>query len=397
MSFTQYIDSPNQADWGYQSDGFFYIPTINAARTAMVARFDQLAGTDTPANESSPIFTLFSAIAEVGIVSSYQAVGGAIDALDPQNAKGDQLDAVARRLFVFREAAAPSTVTLTLTGTAGVTIGAGSLFADPTGTYQFSLDAAATIGGGGTVHAAATCTQDGPFAPATITRIVNPVVGLSAVAIKAGTTVSPGQYIETDADLRLRLPYAAWSIGAGTQDAVKAALLNIPGVEKAKVWLKLSSLQNPPDAPLGSMAPVIYPSVSSDLVAPVMFMQLVGGCFQYGSTSVTYTNPSTGSQRVISYTVASTVTVSVTVSSIVTDGTQAATYLTDIYTAIEAYLDAREIGDTVFYGKILAIVLGTTGVLSATVVIKKGAGSFGTSNLSFDFDQLPVVGTILVS
>jgi uncharacterized phage protein gp47/JayE len=392
---TQYIDSPNTSDWGWQPDGFFYVPTIAAARLGLVTRFDVVAGTQTPTNESSPVFCVFSAVAEA-VVSNFQAIGASIDALDPVSARGDALDAVARRVFIGREAAAPSTVSLRLSGTAGTLVGAGSLFSDPAGVYAFGLDADATIAGTGFVDATATCTEDGPFAPSTITQIVNPTVGLASVQITPGETVSPGRYTESDAELRLRLPFAVWAIGAGTQDAVTAALLNVVGVEKARTYLKLQTGDIPAAALIGTFAPVIYPAVDQSIVAETLFYQLVGGCAPFGNVVVTYQAP-TGTLRTLRYTVATAVAASVQVTGIAVDGSQSATYLVDIANNITTYLQQRNIGDTVFYGKVQAIVLGTTGVLSATVQIKKGAGSFGTSNLPFDYNEVPSVGAITVS
>lgn len=152
-------------------------------------------------------------------------------------ATGIQLDNLVQIFRITREPAVASTVDLILSGTPATFIPAGSQVRQVDIDQLWTLDADATIGGGGTVSAAFTALVTGPIqalaAPATTWTIATPVSGWTGATNPLDADV--GRDIETDGKLRARALEILTSSGGTSVDQLRAAILRLDGVTEVLI------------------------------------------------------------------------------------------------------------------------------------------------------------------
>ena len=188
-------------------------------------------GQELSLDPSSPESQMNGQIAE-DISVLYELAQAVYAGLNPNTAVGNMLDLVSQIRGVLRKPATPSTVGIDLTGAAGATIPAGTLFA-ATGipNITFSLNEARTLPASGTV----TCTTTGDISvPAgTLTTIVNPVSGLTSVTNPLDGNV--GSNVETDAELRVRSNASTALPSEAILNGMQAGISAVDGVTDSKV------------------------------------------------------------------------------------------------------------------------------------------------------------------
>lgn len=170
--------------------------------------FDEYKKTDVSAVEGTFTFDTLAANAKE-FEKAYAEMDLMMDAAFPQVSWGKYLDYLGEELAgITRRAATSAKVTLTISGTAGVTIPAGSLFATD-GSTNFTTDESVTIGDDGTVAADATAQASGSggnVAAGTITKIPVSIYGVSSVT--NASAAHDGYEEETDDALRDRILFA---------------------------------------------------------------------------------------------------------------------------------------------------------------------------------------------
>ncbi len=122
-------------------------------------------------------------------------------------AVGSYLDRKGSEYGVLRNAAVAAKGNIVATGTVGATIPAGSILADASG-YQFSTDALATIGLGGTVTVAVTAVvagQNSNEVASTTLTFSSPIVGVNTTATVDSAAITGGTDLEVDTDYRTRI------------------------------------------------------------------------------------------------------------------------------------------------------------------------------------------------
>lgn len=153
----------------------------------------------------------------------------------PYTCSGEYLEGWAGLVGITRKPSVAATGVVTFTGTVGETVLAGAQLTRSDGAV-FTLDADATIGGGGTVTAAITAAVGGSAGntdTSTALTLVSPVSGVSSSAT-VSTAVAGGVDVETDDSLRERmlLRYQQPPQGGDLEDYVEWALA-VPGVTRA--------------------------------------------------------------------------------------------------------------------------------------------------------------------
>lgn len=170
--------------------------------------YAEFKGTDVSAVEGTFSFDTLAANAKE-FEKAYAEMDLMMDAAFPQTSWGIYLDRLADELAgLSRRAATPAVVTLSITGTAGVTVPAGSLFATASGT-NFATDETVKLddNGTGTVKATAQSTgSGGNVAAGTITVIPVSIYGVTKVTNEAAAY--NGYEEETDGALLERLLFA---------------------------------------------------------------------------------------------------------------------------------------------------------------------------------------------
>jgi uncharacterized phage protein gp47/JayE len=222
------------------------------------------------------------------------------DAFNLNNSSGVQLDNLVALRGMTRKAATPSTSTLTLGGTPSTVIAAGKRSRIPDGTL-WGLDSPATIGGGGTVDAASTCTTTGPeeAAATAINTIFDAVSGWTSVTNAADAIAGTAQ--ETDAELRLRFARSFALGGSATDHAIRAAIEAIAGVTHATVISNRDPDTDGNGIPGHAFRSIVWPTLSASIelqVADAIFKTQPAGIRPDGAEEFTVTDNQTYDQPV---------------------------------------------------------------------------------------------------
>ena len=361
----------------------FEAETRSAILERLKKYYAEFKGTDVSAVEGTFSFDTLAANAKE-FEKAYAEMDLMMDAAFPQTSWGVYLDRLADELAgLSRRAATPAVVTLSISGTAGATVPAGSLFATASGT-NFATDEAVKLDdkGTGTVKATAQSTgAGGNVAAGTITVIPVSIYGVSKVTNEAAAY--NGYEEETDGALLERLLFAVrqpatsgnvyhyieWSTSVSGVGAVKVLPLR-NGNGTVKVIVVNANKDTPSEELLQSVRDTIAEN------API------------GAT-VTVTAPTLKT---------------VNVSLKVTNGTGNADA---IKTALTKYFKASVFGKnyttqkstdtvTISYAQIGRIILDnsdTTGVNDYDDLTINS----GTENIVCAVDNLPVVGTVTLT
>lgn len=377
---------PTPAESGWTSSGLV-LPTLTEWLDDTIANVERETDETVVRDPSDPIYQLCAVTAQA-YHEQCQLLRGVVSGLDPAQAHGEALDSIARLGRSQRLGAAPSTATLTLTGSEGTVVPAGTRFGDTAETIVLSLDAAATIGSGGTVDADATATENGPRTADTVTQILNPIAGLASVSLKAGTAIAAGRNRETDAELRARIFIARFEAGRGTENAIRAALLRIPSVTTAQVISNRTDAVDAEGRPAHSFEAIVYPdSADADDIAAVILEQEPAGVPSYGLESAVLTDDSDTS-RTVQWSYASDVGVDVRITGLVMDADRPDDYETQIETAVRAEINGAEVGEDVRIFRVRGAVASLPWVQTAAVTMRLAdTGSFAASDIAMTIRQ----------
>lgn len=164
-----------------------------------------------------------------------QAIADAYNSFNPEGSSGASLSRLVQLNGIRRLGATRSTVTVTLTGTAGTIVPANTIVESTATKARFYTLASATIGVGGTVNAACEAEQLGAMsAPSgTLTKIVTPIFGLASCTNAASAVV--GRSEETDPQLRLRRRKSVAMPSQSLLDSIYASVGNLAGVSQVRI------------------------------------------------------------------------------------------------------------------------------------------------------------------
>lgn len=254
-----------------------------------------------------------------GVATAWEALALVFEQFDPNKAVGASLSALVQLNGISRQPAVASTVTLTLTGTPSALIPAGTLIGNAANTSQWATDNAVAIGLGGTVTVEATCTVIGPVeaGAGTLTNIVTPVAGLTAVTNIAAANI--GRDEETDTDLRLRRQRSTLAPSASPVESVYGNLANLPGVTFARVYVNNTLSPDGRGIPGKSVAAVVVGGSDDDIAFELLARTGVTASW-FGTTSKTLSDAQ-GTAYVIRWTRPTPVPIYVALNITVTDAT----------------------------------------------------------------------------
>lgn len=209
----------------------------------------------------------------------------AYNSKDPNKAKGLDLDIVCSLTGTVRSSGSSSSVVLTLAGTPGTAIPAGTRFESKTTGSRWATDQAVTLDSAGSVSVNATCTVVGPTQADedTITRIVDVVAGLAGCTNQDPAT--PGTDQQRDEQLRVTRAAAVGKPGNNQIDSLTGELFSVSGVRRVKVYENDTgsdavSVDNPHGLPKNSLAVVVDGGTDAD-VAMAIYLKKNPGTFLY--------------------------------------------------------------------------------------------------------------------
>lgn len=363
------------------TDAGFYAGTLEEHRATVELRFKNGLGQGIDTTDESPYGQLISELAQERL-DLYQLAQAVYMARDPDSATGDALIKVCHLTGIDPLPATYSRATVTLTGTAGATIPAGTLFAVQQSLKQFELDEDVTLNGSGEGEGTATATATGPIQATaeTLTLIVNPTADLDEVTNEADAEL--GTDIETPAALRARRLQALNSAGKGTPDAILADLVALADVAEAYVYNNPLKTTDGDGRPASSIEVVVLLAADGDAqaVADKLWEHYTGYEF-YGSDTYTVYD-STAKAQTVKLTEATEKPVYM-IATITRDPKE---YPADgdaqvAAALLAAGLNNRNVGRDVVYVKLLGAASLIAGVNDLSLLIGFTDPPSGTTNL----------------
>ena len=209
----------------------------------------------------------------------------AYNAFNPSAATGATLSNLVQLNGITRLEATSSRASLSLTGTAGTLIPAGSLVSTSDTGDQFATETDITLDGAGNGSVLASAVETGPITAltGTLTEIDTPITGWSTVTNSADATVGTDE--ETDVELRSRRERSVARDAQAIIDAIYAAVANIDGVTQTVV------LENDTDAVDSNGLPphsfqVIVVGGDDQEIGDTIWLKKPAGIPAFGSTTV---------------------------------------------------------------------------------------------------------------
>lgn len=318
----------------------------------------------------------------------YQALPAVVSMLFVDETSGGYLDLVGETYFnLTRRAGTKARCTVTLTGSVGAVVPAGTLFLTATG-LQFALLEAVTIPEGGSAQGELEAAEEGAAYNIGPDAIVNTSSSLSGVSAYANGQASGGTDPESDAALLQRITERRQQPVNGANGwQYRAWALSVAGVGEAKV---VELAQGP-----GTVGVTLVDSTMAP-AAP----EMVAAC----QTLIDAQRPvgaavTADAPEALEVTVAATVVLTGAASAeTVKAAFQArlADYLADVIREKygKIYYAPEEDGAySVIYNRVLALLLTIDGVVDATSLTVNG----GTADVTVQPGQVPVAGGLEVS
>lgn len=160
---------------------------------------------------------------------------------DPATATDQALDDICTYAGVFRSLGTFSTSEVTLTGTTGTLVPAGSRIRNRTTRTLWATTLDRTIAGPVTVPVVALERGALPAAPGDLSQIVQPLAGWQSVT--NATAAIEGENRQSDTSLRQERERSVALPGSNQVDNITAAVLAVDAVQRVRVY------ENPSDAP----------------------------------------------------------------------------------------------------------------------------------------------------
>lgn len=343
MSSTPTIPIPVISATGISS------PAYNDILTALTQIFQSIYGTDiitTPDSQDGQ----WLAIISLAFFDLEQLLIAVFNSMSPQFAQGAQLSSMVKINGLARLIPSQSTASVNVVGVAGTVISAG-VVQDQAGNL-WSLPPNVTIPGGGSISVTATAQQFGAIvaAPNTITNIFTPTQGWQSVTNPAAAI--PGAPVETDFALRQRQ-----SVGVGLPaqtpvQAIIAAVQNIPGVARAKIYENPTNATDSNGLPPHSICVVVQGGVPGT-IAQTIEAKKSPGTGTFGSTSIIVNDPG-GLSIAINFTLLTFVSIWVNVTIVRQPTFQAAT-ANNLINNLVNFINNLQIGQAVLYNWLISI------------------------------------------
>lgn len=238
------------------------------------------------ANEDDPLVLEVNAFAD-GLAAAWEQLQLVYNQFDPNKATGVALSGLVQLNGLRRKAGSYSTVQLTVTGTAGLSIAEGQQVSPMDDSSVFILPAF-TFSSGGTATVTATCSEMGPTAAeiGTLVKIVTPQAGWTSVTNLVAAVEGANE--ETDTALRARRSVSTSSTAVALIESVYSALIGLDGVKSARAYQNITDTTDARGVPSKNIAVVIKGGTNA-AIAQVLW-EKASAFTQYGTTTVNKTD-----------------------------------------------------------------------------------------------------------
>ena len=227
----------------------------------------------------------------------------AYNSKDPNKASGIELNT----LYYLttgktRPQGSPSTVTLTVSGTNGTVIPAGSIAESLVNGSKWTTDDAVIISGA-SATVSATCTENGNTQASIgdISIIKSPTGGWQSVTNLAVAT--PGSNPDTDAELRARRNRAVALVGSNQVDNMFSVIQKTEGVRRVSIPENDTNSTDANGLPAHSIAPIVDGGSDEDIALAIYTKKNPGVLLHPVNSPVVVpvTSPETGNQKDITF------------------------------------------------------------------------------------------------
>ena len=185
----------------------------------LTERSKNMLGADMDCSETS-VYGKFLRIIAYDLAKQYETLEQVYYARFPNTARGVSLDRLCVFAGIERDPATYARHVVTVTGTAGTTIGMGGLLVGNDDSLTFYNENEFTIGTDGTVNTIVVATEPGTVGNVdSLTTIINPVTGVTSMAYVGLEEL--GKDTESDYDLRKRFSEAVSGAGSCNTDAIR--------------------------------------------------------------------------------------------------------------------------------------------------------------------------------
>lgn len=250
------------------------------------ARARQMFGEDIDTGEQTALGK-FIRLGVYDLARLYEEMEGVYLSRFPHLAKGVGLDRLTPFAGVHRNPASAAVHKVRLEGVAGTLAAQGMLLGTAYGVY-FRARQEAVLNESGVAEVQAECLQRGVagnVASGDICVVVNPQMGLYSA--KGLLRLADGKEAEGDAELRERFDLAVQGVGSATVNAVRAAVLRVPGVSSCQVLENDGEESNEQGVPPHSFACFVLAETAADEeVAAAIFSKKPLGIKSCGEVAV---------------------------------------------------------------------------------------------------------------
>ena len=265
-----------------------HVPEYTDIRDHLLSGYKRIMGTDENGEdiylgEDTQDYQIISVLA-LAYNDAMAVLVDSYNSRSPDYAYGASLDYILPVNGIKRNLATNSKVQLFITGQAGAVLPANLQAKDQNG-YVWRIPASFTIGGDGTISVSAICTTAGAIQAdaGTINLINTPTAYWYSVTNPLPAT--PGQALESDAEARSR---RAKSIGLPSRsilDGLTAALRNVAGIGRLKVFENKNSTTDSNGIPAHSICVIAEGGTDED-VASTILLKKAPGPGTYGDQEV---------------------------------------------------------------------------------------------------------------
>lgn len=272
-------------------------------------------------NESDDsLFMQFSFIVAEAIAECWEHAYQASTVRDPNKASGAILKGLIQLNGLVAKFGSQTQINVKFTGLKDATIPQGSLISDVENSVNYSVDKSVTIGADGTATGTATALTKGPINPQNNTVIVikTPTYGWTNVT-NTGVVVV-GAEPQTDEELHLEQQRATSNTAYRQIDAIYAGLLNVSGVEFARVYQNTGLTTDSRGIDAKSVAAVVVGGTNEDIANSIAKKSANINSF-FGSTEVDITD-NQGQVNKIKFSRPEEVEIDVEVNITITDSSQ---------------------------------------------------------------------------
>lgn len=272
-------------------------------------------------NESDDsLFMQVSFIVAEAIAECWEHAYQASTVRDPNKASGAILKGLIQLNGLVAKFGSQTQINVKFTGLKNATIPQGSLISDVENSVNYSVDKSVTIGADGTATGTATALTKGPINPQNNTVIVikTPTYGWTNVT-NTGVVVV-GAEPQTDEELHLEQQRATSNTAYRQIDAIYAGLLNVSGVEFARVYQNTGLTTDSRGIDAKSVAAVVVGGTNEDIANSIAKKSANINSF-FGSTEVDITD-NQGQVNKIKFSRPEEVEIDVEVNITITDSSQ---------------------------------------------------------------------------